>query len=128
MKAIMTDTLPSYTIRVETPDGAMYCTIMEIENEPVELKIHIGKTGASIYAWTAALAEVINLALKNGVSLNDIAIAISSITTEKLRRLENGVTIKSGPEGVVYCILKYIREKKKESNRYGPDRGPRMEE
>ena len=105
---------PSYTLRVDTPDGTMWCTIIETNGEPNEIHAQIGKSGSSIRAWTSALASLATEAIRHGISLNTIAASISEITTDKVKRHGDGISIRSGPEGIVYCILRYIEHKKKE--------------
>jgi hypothetical protein len=101
--------LEGYTCKVQTPDGTMFITINEnASGEPVELHIHVGKSGASLQAWADALARVASLGLSlGGFSVGDLLSEISNITSDRKVRIANGSSIRSGPEGVAYAIQRY---------------------
>lgn len=105
--------LPAYTVRVETPDGTMFVTIVENEKDrkPIMITINIGKVGLAVAAWAEALARTISIALRQDVPLHKILEEVSNITTSSLRILSKGTVCRSGPEGVAIAIMKYMRMK-----------------
>lgn len=109
------DNLPSYTYKVKTPDGTMFATIVEHDGQPYEVHVMIGKTGTLTRAWTNALEGLASLALRSGIPLIQVIQEVSGITTEKVRSSEDGINIRSGPEGLAYALLRYLQEKRRES-------------
>src|SRR5258706_7692071 len=93
------EVLKSYTVKVSTPDGNMFFTILENNNKPVSVDIVIGKAGSSIQAWSQALAHVITLALRNNVDILTIAEEISNITSDKTT-FTSGRTVRSVPDAI----------------------------
>jgi|SRR5882724_2881223 len=101
---------PTISVRVKTPDGTLFVHVLEDERKlPEEILLNIGKSGFSLQAWANALARVASLALRRGVSLREIAHEVSGITTDRSVRAQNGVTIRSGPEGLAHGLLQYLR-------------------
>lgn len=101
---------PSITIKTHTPDGTLFTTIVEELDAPRQVLLNIGKSGHSLQAWADALARVITLALRSGLTLNSIIAEISNISTER-RSFSNGTTVRSGPEGLAHALLKYVSAK-----------------
>lgn len=101
----------NFTFQVTTPDGVMFVEIMEDDKKPVGFHISIGKSGHAISAWAAALAGVMSLALDYGASINELIKELSSLTTDKIRIMKDGVEIRSGPEGVCVALFDYRRQK-----------------
>lgn len=101
----------SYTVRVMTPDGIMFVTIVEDANngrpKPAEILITIGKTGSAITAWANAAAILTSLLLRNGVSVADISMQISNILSDSRTSTKSGIEIRSGPEGLQYALTRY---------------------
>jgi hypothetical protein len=106
----------SITIAVNTPNGKMYVTILDdAEGRADEIIIHAGKTGGAVHAWAASLSRVMTSALQNGAGINDLIADLSSQTTSERAPFErNGVTIRSGPEGVCYALMQYRKMKYRE--------------
>lgn len=103
---------PLEAINVPTTDGEMFVFFIEDERgDCVRVMIMIGKTGTAIHAWTAALTEIVNIALDKGVKLMDICNSLSNIYTDKSVYLTKDRRIYSGPDGFVYAINRYIRTK-----------------
>ncbi len=101
----------SLTIRVMTPDGVMFVTIVESANgtrpQPAEILIVLGKTGSAIAAWANMAALLCSVLLERGVSLADIAVKISNILSDGRTTHTTGMDIRSGPEGLKYAFLRY---------------------
>lgn len=101
----------SSTIKVETPDGDMFVTIMENDSgRPCRVHVTIGKAGASIAAWSQAIAEMINSLLVGGKGINDIIVWLSQHTSSKPSRSRD-IPIRSGPDGIVVALMEYRRHK-----------------
>lgn len=101
----------SFTVRVMTPDGVLFVTIVEDSGgsmpKPVQVLITLGKTGSAIAAWANMTALLCSVLLERGVQLADIAMEISNILSDKRAPTGNGFDIRSGPEGLKYAFMKY---------------------
>lgn len=111
MQTNLTDAQPSTTIRVRTPDGTMFVHIMEQQEAPRHVLINIGKSGHSLQAWADALARVVSLALRSGLTLQSIITEVSNITTER-GTYSSGINVRSGPDGLAHALLQYIASKR----------------
>ena len=97
----------SEMVRVKTPDGMLYLLIMENKDKTIAgFRITIGKAGAPIAAWTYALSEMMNLALKQGASLDDIINTLRDITSDRVAYTMT-TPCRSGPEGVWQALMRY---------------------
>lgn len=97
----------SELIRVRTPDGTMYVLFMKNKDNTIAgFKITIGKAGAPVAAWASALAEMMNLVLEKGGTIEDILTVLSGITSDRNVRSVNSVC-RSGPEGVWQAIVRF---------------------
>lgn len=97
----------SYTIRVDSPDGAVF--VHCIESAPAnleEVQISIGKTGSSVRAWADALAQMITASLRSS-TLEDILVRLSSISTDKSVLNSRLVKVRSGPDAVFQALMLY---------------------
>lgn len=106
---------PSSTIEVPTTDGKLFAIFIEDDvGKCQRVMIQIGKSGTAIRAWTAAMTEMVNISLENGVPIEIIAVQLSNIVTDKNITTSTMHNIRSGPDGFVYAINRYIRSKKKD--------------
>src|SRR3990167_4090680 len=102
---------PSFTIKVKTPDGTLFVTIIEENETPRQIIMIIGKAGTRIQAWADALGRMITLLLQSNTDIYAILQEISGITTANRATHISGVNIRSGPEGLAYAIMVYIKER-----------------
>lgn len=108
---------PSFTVKVMTPDGVMFVTIVEetdvISNsaEPVQILITIGKTGSAIAAWANMAALLTSALLQENISISDIIMTISNILSDSSREHKTGIEIRSGPEGLQYALTRYNEDR-----------------
>lgn len=114
MSAQVVPEYSSFTIRAKTPTGSMFVTILENdEGRPTKLFIHVGKTGTDVAAWAYSMAGIINTALEHGASINEVISQLESQTSD--RAISNGsVSIHSGAEGLLHCLMEYRRAKYRE--------------
>lgn len=101
--------LNTSSIKVKTPDGTLFVHIVEERGQPTEILLNIGKSGYSLSAWANALARVASLALRKGATLSELTQEVSNITSERKTRHQNGITVRSGPEGLATALLLYAR-------------------
>lgn len=117
------DVLKSNTVKVLTPDGAMFFTIVENNSKPVGVDIVMGKAGSSIQAWAQALSHIITLALRSGVNISVIAEEVSGITSDKIA-MNGDKTVRSVPDAIAQSILIYLATKTPSMDRRRHRRGP----
>lgn len=105
----------SYNIRVKTPDGTMFVTVVEKLNEkiptPIQVLIHIGKAGTGIAAWGSITESLVTLLFQKGVTIEEIMSMLSLNTSQNIAFQKVGVNIRSGPEGLVYALMRYQQER-----------------
>lgn len=99
MKLDRPETLPSYTTKVPTGYGNLYVTITEIDGKPFEVFCSIGKSGASIMAKAEVTGRLTSLALRNGVSIEEVIEQLLNISGGESRAWKTTV-IKSIPDAV----------------------------
>jgi len=102
--------MKSVSIKVNTPDGKMFVVIAEENGVPKEILIYIGKAGYALSAWCEALQRIVALALKSGVDIHTIITEISNLRSDK-SVMSNGLVVRSGPEGLVVALLRYLSMK-----------------
>ncbi len=72
-------TLSGSTTSVRTPMGNLFVTVNSADDKPFELFAQIGKAGSDIIAFTEAIARLISLALRCGVSVEEIVTQLEGI-------------------------------------------------
>lgn len=113
---MITESFNSVISRVRTPDGTLFATISEDKNGvPCMVQLNIGKAGASVAAWSQALAATITMGLQNGIPLHKFIEELSGITSDREARVL-GQTCRSGPEGVYMALLYYTKQRFNELN------------
>lgn len=114
MLEIKEEVYNSVNIKVETPDGRMFVTIMEgKDGKPFKILVNIGKSGRALAAWADGLAEFISLSLQN-IGLDPTIKNLIGHKSDKyaLQRNEDGVTVvHSGPDGIAHALVRYRADK-----------------
>jgi len=112
-----TDSLLSQTTRIETGYGDLYITISEVDKEPFEIFIIIGKGGGALMAKAEAIGRLCSLAMRHGIPTEEIIEQLSGIADDKPKYTQSRL-IKSIPDAVAWTLSKYIHrspQDKKES-------------
>lgn len=99
------------SFRIRTPDGSLTVFVVEKEDGSIDhFQLFIGKAGASVSAWSNGLCAMMNLAIKNGITLEQLIDTLSGITSDREARAL-GSTCHSGIEGVWMALIRYKRSK-----------------
>lgn len=93
------DAMTGITYRVRTSYGNLFVTINEDENGPFEVFSQLGKAGGFFQAQTEAICRMISLALRSGVSIDDIIDQLKGIRGPDIV-FANGGTIHSLPDAI----------------------------
>ncbi len=72
-------TLKGNTTCVGTSLGNLFVTVNTVEGKPFELFAQIGKAGSDVIAFTEAIARLVSLALRCGVSIDEIVAQLDGI-------------------------------------------------
>src|SRR5881628_1596462 len=105
----MNSILPSESFRIRTPSGSLTVFVIENEDKTINsFQFFIGKAGNELSAWSSALAAIMNLAIKNGITLEQLIDELSGITSDREARAL-GSSCRSGPEGVWMALIRYKR-------------------
>lgn len=72
-------TLSGKTTSVRTALGNLFVTVNSADGKPFELFAQIGKAGSDVVAFTEAIARLISLALRCGVSVDEIVTQLEGI-------------------------------------------------
>lgn len=64
--------LSGQTVKIMTSFGKLYLTVNELEHKPFEVFATLGKSGKDTQAHTEALGRLISMAMRSGVSTNEI--------------------------------------------------------
>jgi len=72
-------TLSGQTTSVGTALGNLFVTVNSADGRPFELFAQIGKAGSDVIAFTEAIARLISLALRCGVSVDEIVTQLEGI-------------------------------------------------
>lgn len=111
------DTYNAYSIRIRSPSGTMFLVVNEVDEKIDNVQLYIGKTGSILYAYVNSVADLINLALSSGASIEDVITVLSNQTSDKISYHEN-VVIRSDVDAIVYGLLRYKHMKYKANNEY----------
>ena len=107
------DLIYGFTQKVQTGLGAMYVTINEVEGQPFELFVTIGKSGHSITAKAEAIGRLVSLALRSGIEVAEIVKQIKGIGGEHPVFQKKGLLL-SIPDAIAWVL----------ENRYLSDQVP----
>ena len=107
------DLVYGFTQKVDTGLGVMYVTINEVDGQPFELFVTIGKSGHSITAKAEAIGRLVSLALRSGISVREIVKQIKGIGGEHPIFQKKGLLL-SIPDAIAWVL----------ENRYLSDQAP----
>jgi len=72
-------TLSGHTTSIRTALGNLFVTVNTSDGKPFEIFAQIGKAGSDVVAFTEAIARLISLALRCGVSVDEIVTQLEGI-------------------------------------------------
>jgi ribonucleoside-diphosphate reductase alpha chain len=101
-------TLSGPSHRVNTGYGKLYVTINVDEyGRPMEVFVNIGESGSLIHSFTEALATLISMALRSGVSVDSVIDQLKGIRSPKIAWDEQE-QIYSIPDGIATALERYM--------------------
>jgi len=98
------------TERINTGDGACYITINEDELGMCEVFTSIGKAGGNLAAQSEAISRLISLALRSGISPEEIIKQLKGISGPNAV-WENGTLVTSAPDAIARAMERYAQRR-----------------
>ena len=98
------------TERINTGDGACYITINEDEFGMCEVFTSIGKAGGNLAAQSEAISRLISLALRSGISPEEIVKQLKGISGPNAV-WENGTLVTSAPDAIARAMERYSQRR-----------------
>ena len=99
------ETLEGFTTKMKTGLGQLYVTVTEYEGRPFEVFATIGKSGRSTTAKTEAIGRLVSLALRSGVTADQIVKQLKGIGGEHPVFQEGGLVL-SIPDAIARVLEK----------------------
>ena len=100
--------LPGRNHRQESASGRLYIGISDYNDGMFEVFINLAKSDSVEQAHLEAVSRLISLALRSGVSPEDIIAQLEGITSEPI--WDDGTVVLSPEDGVAKTMLKHMRE------------------
>ncbi|WP_337171571.1 vitamin B12-dependent ribonucleotide reductase [Gemmatimonas aurantiaca] len=105
------DVMRGTTIRKETPLGTMFVNITEDEKgQPFEVFLSLGKAGGSAMADAEAIGRLVSLALRSGISVQEIHRQLRGISSDRAVGLGPNKVL-SMPDAIGIALETWLREK-----------------
>lgn len=103
------DALPSTTHKISTGLGNLYITISFFHDKPFEVFASIGKSGYSTMADAEAIGRLISLALRSGISAEQVVHQIKGIGGAE-PTFHNGQLVQSIPDAIAKVLETHVGE------------------
>jgi ribonucleoside-diphosphate reductase alpha chain len=124
--------LSGITDKIKTGYGNLYVTINTLDGKPFEVFAQIGKSGYSTMADTEAICRLISLALRSGISIEQITEQLIGIGGASPIFQEGGLVM-SIPDAIAKVLNKHFGKNKGKNSykdlylEYCPDCGAKLE-
>jgi ribonucleoside-diphosphate reductase alpha chain len=103
------EALPSTTHKISTGLGRLYITISYFNQQPFEVFCSIGKSGYSTMADAEAIGRLTSLALRSGISVEEIVSQLKGIGGSE-PTFHNGSLIQSIPDAIAQVLERHVGE------------------
>ena len=105
------DLIYGFTQKVATGLGVMYVTINEVDGDPFEVFVTIGKSGHSVTAKAEAIGRLVSLALRSGIAVKEIVTQLKGIGGEHPIFQKKGLLL-SIPDAIAWILEnRYLKGK-----------------
>lgn len=103
--------LRGYTMKMLSPLGDLYVTINEdVNGRPFEVFCTLGKAGGAANAHAEAIGRLMSLALRSGISINQVKEQLRGISCDRAVGLGPNKVL-SAPDAIGQAIERYLEEK-----------------
>ena len=100
--------LTGHTYKLRTDMGNVYVTVNEDEEGPVEVFIHLGKSGSTLMAFAEAIGRLVSLALRSGVSPHAVIEQLEGIKSGTPVRQPDGLVVFSVPDALAKALRMHL--------------------
>jgi len=105
------EALRGYTMKMMSPLGDLYVTINEdVNGRPFEVFCTLGKAGGAAMADAEAIGRLMSLALRSGISINQVKEQLRGISCDRAVGLGPNKVL-SVPDAIGQAIERYLQEK-----------------
>ena len=105
------DLIYGFTQKVATGLGIMYVTVNEVDGDPFEVFVTIGKSGHSVTAKAEAIGRLVSLALRSGIEVKEIVGQLKGIGGEHPVFQKKGLLL-SIPDAIAWVLEnRYLKGK-----------------
>lgn len=105
------DLVYGFTQKVATGLGVMYVTVNEVEGDPFEVFVTIGKSGHSVTAKAEAIGRLVSLTLRSGIEVREVVGQLKGIGGEHPVFQKKGLLL-SIPDAIAWVLEnRYLKGK-----------------
>ncbi len=105
------DLIYGFTQKVATGLGIMYVTVNEVDGDPFEVFVTIGKSGHSVTAKAEAIGRLVSLALRSGIAVKEVVGQLKGIGGEHPIFQKKGLLL-SIPDAIAWVLEnRYLKGK-----------------
>ncbi len=104
--------LDGRTYKVRTDMGNVYITVNRNGGGPMEVFVHLGKSGSTLMAFAEALGRLVSLALRSGVKPVHVIRQLEGIKSGPAIRQPDGSFVFSVPDAIAKVLRRFLEEMK----------------
>ncbi len=105
------DLIYGFTQKVATGLGIMYVTVNEVDGDPFEVFVTIGKSGHSVTAKAEAIGRLVSLALRSAIPVKEVVTQLKGIGGEHPIFQKKGLLL-SIPDAIAWVLEnRYLKGK-----------------
>ena len=105
------DLIYGFTQKVATGLGIMYVTVNEVDGDPFEVFVTIGKSGHSVTAKAEAIGRLVSLTLRSGIDVREVVGQLKGIGGEHPIFQKKGLLL-SIPDAIAWVLEnRYLKGK-----------------
>lgn len=102
--------LEGRTYKVRTDMGNVYITVNRNGGGPLEVFIHLGKSGSTLMAFSEAIGRLVSLALRSGIQPEHVIRQLEGIKSGPAIRQPDGSFVFSVPDAIAKVLKKFLEE------------------
>ncbi len=108
--------LEGKTYKVKTDMGNVYITVSSDEKgNPIEVFVHLGKSGSTIMAFSEAIGRLVSLALRSRINPKDLIRQLEGIKSGPAIRQPEGFFVFSVPDAIAQALKKFLNVKEEKT-------------
>ncbi len=113
--------LEGRTYKVRTDMGNVYITVNRNGGGPVEVFVHLGKSGSTLMAFAEAIGRLVSLALRSGIRPEHVIRQLEGIKSGPAIRQPDGSFVFSVPDAIAKALKRFLQERGTETSSSPPE-------